>query len=166
MIHSFRNIRPNINQQCFIAEGAQIVGNVTIEKNCSIWYGAVLRGDDNFIKIGEGSNVQDNCVLHVSNSDKPTIIGQYVTIGHGAIIHGAVIEDNCLIGMGSIIMDGCKIGKNSLVAAGSLVTGETEIPAGVLCMGSPAKVIRKLSGEEIIKIEESAKHYINLWKNK
>lgn len=166
MNHIFNDKQPSIAANTYITDGVHIIGDVTIESKCSIWYGAVLRGDDNYIKIGEGSNIQDNCVIHVSKDNHPTIIGKYVTVGHSAIIHGAIIEDNCLIGMGAIVMDGCKIGKNTIVAAGTLLAGGKEIPEGVLCMGSPGKIIRKLNQEEIAKLKESAEHYINIWSTK
>ncbi|NLZ47809.1 MAG: gamma carbonic anhydrase family protein [Clostridiales bacterium] len=162
MLHDFNNINPELGEKVFMAEGCHIIGKVTIEEKSSIWFGAVLRGDDNYIKVGKGTNIQDNVVIHVSRDTNPTIIGNYVTVGHSAIIHGATIGDNCLIGMGSIIMDGCVIGKNTIIGAGSLVTGDKKIPEGVLCLGSPAKVVRKLSENEIKKINESAEHYIKL----
>ncbi len=164
MLYSWKEKFPVINSNTFITEGNHIVGDVTIGPMCSIWYGAVLRGDDNYITIGEGSNVQDNCVIHVGINNKPTIIGNYVTIGHSAIVHGAKVGDNVLIGMGAIIMDGAVIGKNTIIAAGTLVPQGKSIPEGVLCVGSPAKIIRTLNENEILDITKSAKHYINLWK--
>ena len=137
-------------------------GDVSIEDKSSIWFGAVLRGDDNYIRIGKGTNIQDNAVIHVTKDTNPTIIGDYVTVGHNAIIHGATVEDHCLIGMGAIVLDGSVIGKNTIIGAGSLVTGGKEIPEGVLCLGSPAKVIRKLREDEIEKLYDSGEHYIKL----
>ncbi|WP_139904637.1 gamma carbonic anhydrase family protein [Clostridium thermarum] len=162
MLHIYKGIYPKVAEDVFIAEGSHIIGYVTIEKNCSIWFGAVLRGDDNYITVGEGTNIQDNSVIHGSKDTAPTIIGKYVTIGHNAIIHGAEIGDNCLIGMGSIIMNNCKIGKNTIIGAGSLIPGGKEIPEGVLCMGSPAKIIRNLTEEEYKKLRSSAEHYIKM----
>jgi carbonic anhydrase/acetyltransferase-like protein (isoleucine patch superfamily) len=162
MLHSYKGVLPKIEENVFIAESSHIIGDVTIEKKCSIWFGAVLRGDDNYITVGEGSNIQDNSVVHGTVETSPTVIGKYVTIGHNAIIHGAEIGENCLIGMGSIIMDNCKIGKNTIVGAGSLIPSGKEIPEGVLCMGSPAKVVRKLTEEEHKKLISSAEHYIKL----
>lgn len=162
MLHSFQNKLPRVENNVFIAEGSHIIGDVTIGKDCSIWFNAVLRGDDNYITVGEGSNIQDNSVVHVTKDTNPTIIGKYVTIGHRAIIHGAEIGDYCLVGMGAIIMDGSKIGSNTIIAAGSLLPGNKEIPEGVLCMGSPAKVIRELTAEEKQKLISSAEHYMKV----
>lgn len=162
LLHSFNNRLPKVSENVFMAEGSHIIGDVTLGKSCSIWFGAVLRGDDNYIIVGEGSNIQDNCVVHVTRDTNPTIIGNNVTIGHSAIIHGAEIGDNCLIGMGAIVMDGCRIGNNTIIAAGSLIPGGKEIPSGVLCMGSPAKVIREITEEERIKIKSSAEHYMKV----
>lgn len=150
---------PKINSTAFIADGAKIMGKVKIAKNASVWYNAVLRGDDNRIVIGENSNVQDNAVIHMS-SNSETIVGQYVTIGHSAIVHGAILDDNVLVGMGAIILDNAHIGKNSIVGAGSLVTKGKEYPEGSLIMGSPAKFIRKLSQEEIDSIKKNAEDYV------
>ncbi|NLM35450.1 MAG: gamma carbonic anhydrase family protein [Clostridiales bacterium] len=162
MLHEFNNIIPKMGQRVFMAEGCHIIGDVSIEDKSSIWFGAVLRGDDNYIRIGKGTNIQDNAVIHVTKDTNPTIIGDYVTVGHNAIIHGATVEDHCLIGMGAIVLDGSVIGKNTIIGAGSLVTGGKEIPEGVLCLGSPAKVIRKLREDEIEKLYDSAEHYIKL----
>ncbi|NLP28483.1 MAG: gamma carbonic anhydrase family protein [Clostridia bacterium] len=162
MLHEFNNMNPKVSEGTFLAEGCHIIGDVTIGGQCSIWFGAVLRGDDNNIKIGKGTNIQDNAVIHVTGDTNPTLIGDYVTIGHNAIIHGATIGDKCLIGMGAIILDGCVIGKNTIIGAGALVTGGKEIPEGVLCLGSPAKIVRKLREDEIQKLSSSAEHYIKL----
>ncbi|GAA0178555.1 gamma carbonic anhydrase family protein [Clostridium sediminicola] len=159
MIVKFKGILPEISKNAFVAESADIIGDVQVLDNANIWYTAVLRGDLDKIVIGEGVNVQDGTVMH-SEHGKPTIIHENVTIGHKCIIHCCEIEENCLIGMGSIVLDGAKIGKNTIIGAGSLVTQNKEIPEGVLCLGSPAKVIRKLTDEEIKSIELSAIHYI------
>ncbi len=152
-------LKPNIDPSVFVAKGAVVVGDVTIEKNCSIWYNATIRCTEAPITIGEGSNVQDNAVIHVSH-DHPVTIGSYVTIGHGAIIHGCTIEDNALIGMGAIILNGAKIGKNCIVAAGALVPQNKIIPENSLVMGSPGKIIRQVTEEEIRKNTENAEEYI------
>lgn len=159
MILNFENIKPTIHKEAFIAHSADIIGRVKIEKNANIWFGVVIRGDVNEINILEGSNIQDNSVIHVDENHSANI-GKNVTVGHGAIIHGCTIEENCLIGMGSIILNGAKIGNNTIVAAGSLVSQNKEIPSGVLCMGSPAKVVRELTEEEIESIRISTKKYI------
>ena len=151
--------KPNIDPSVFVAKGAVVVGDVTIEKNCSIWYNATIRCTEAPITIGEGSNVQDNAVIHVSH-DHPVTIGSYVTVGHGAIIHGCTIEDNALIGMGAIILNGAKIGKNCIIAAGALVPQNKIIPENSLVMGSPGKIIRQVTEEEIRKNTENAEEYI------
>ncbi|MFD3156050.1 gamma carbonic anhydrase family protein [Haloimpatiens sp. FM7330] len=164
MVYNYKDKSPKIDKSTFIAESADVIGDVTIEKNVSIWFGAVLRGDSNIICVGENTNIQDNTVVHVDSGKYPTIIGNNITIGHNAIIHGCKINDNVLIGMGTIILNGAEIGKNTIVGAGSLVTQNKKIPEGVLCLGSPAKVVRKLTQEEIKSIQESVDHYVKLSK--
>jgi carbonic anhydrase/acetyltransferase-like protein (isoleucine patch superfamily) len=159
MILDFDNIKPTIHEDAFIAHSADIIGRVRIEKDASIWFGTVVRGDINQINILEGSNIQDNSVIHVDEKHSVNI-GRNVTVGHGVILHGCTIEENCLIGMGSVILNGAKIGNNTIVAAGSLIAQNKEIPSGVLCMGSPAKVVRDLTEEEIESIRIAAKKYI------
>ena len=164
MIKGYDGVEPNIDETAFIAESVDIVGKVTIEKNANIWYGTVLRADDNYITVGENSNIQDGSVVHISEKF-PTIIGKNVTVGHKSIIHGCEIGDNTLIGMGSIVLDGAKVGEFTLLGAGSLVPPGKEIPSGVLAMGSPAKVIRELSQEEKENLTKSALKYVNLANN-
>lgn len=144
-----------------IYDGAKVVGDVTLSDNVGIWYNAVVRGDEAPISIGERSNVQDNCVVHVSK-DKPVKIGKNVSIGHGAIIHGCTIDDNVIIGMGAIVLNGAHIKANSLVGAGALVTENKEFPEGSLIIGSPAKAVRELREEEIEGILENAEEYVEL----
>ncbi len=158
MIAQHQNEAPTIHSDAYVAPNATIIGNVTIKENASIWYNVVLRGDYNRIEIGEYTNVQDNSVLHISHK-YPTTLGQYITVGHNAIVHACTVGDNCLIGMGSIILDGAKIGKNTIIGAGAMVTAEKEIPSGVLVLGSPGKVVRKLTDEEIQGIRDSALKY-------
>ena len=153
-------LKPMIDSSVFFFFLAVVLGDVTIEKNCSIWYNATIRSSEAPIKIGEGSNVQDNAVIHVS-PEYPTSIGSYVTIGHGAIIHGCTIEDNALIGMGAIILNGAKIGKNCIIAAGALIPQNKVIPDNSLVMGSPGKIIRQVTEEEIIKNRQNAEEYIH-----
>lgn len=164
MIKAYEGIEPKIDESAFIAESADIVGKVNIEKNANIWYGTVLRADDNYITVGENTNIQDGSVVHISEG-YPTIIGKNVTIGHKSIIHGCEIGDNTLIGMGSIVLDGAKVGEFTLLGAGSLVPPGKEIPSGVLAMGSPAKVIRELSEEEKENLTKSAIKYVKLANN-
>jgi carbonic anhydrase/acetyltransferase-like protein (isoleucine patch superfamily) len=147
-----------IDETVFVADGARIVGSVTIGEHSSVWYNAVIRGDRAKIVIGKCSNVQDCCIIH-SPERFPVRIGDHVTIGHGAKVHGAEVGDNCLIGMGAILMNGCKIGAGSVVAAASVVTENTIIPPGTIAMGAPAKVVRRLSAEEIDSIKQNALEY-------
>ena len=162
MIHKFKGMVPEIHKSCYVAESAEIIGEVVLEEDVSIWFGAVIRADDNKIFIGKGSNIQDNCILHSSINYGNIVIGENVTVGHGVILHGCKISNNSLIGMGSIILDGAEIGENTIIGAGSLVTMNKKIPGGVLCMGSPAKVIRNLTKEDLDYINEGAKNYINI----
>lgn len=165
MIKSLKELKPNIHPRTFVAESADIIGDVTMEEGSSLWYGAVARGDIFHIKIGKHSNVQDNATLHV-DIDLPCEIGDYTTVGHNAIIHGSIIGNNCLIGMGAIILNGAIIGDNSIIAAGSLITEGTIIPPNSLVIGSPGKVRRKLGEEDIREIKENATEYEELWTNK
>ena len=152
-------IKPKIDSTAFIAKGASVYGNVTIKKEANVWYNATIRSVDDPIVIGEGTNIQDNAVVH---TDKGYVveIGSLVTIGHGAIIHGCSIGDNSLIGMGAIILNGAKVGNNCIVGAGALITKNTIIPDNSLVLGSPAKVIREVTQEEIRASIDNAKLYI------
>lgn len=141
------NTQPTIDPEAFIAEGAVVRGDVRIERNASIWYNAVLRGDVDSIAVGEGSNIQDGCVVHVDRGC-PVRIGRNVTVGHGAIVHGCTIGDGTLIGMGAIILNGAVIGEGCIVGAGALVTQGKHIPAGALVVGSPARTVRAVTPEE------------------
>ena len=143
----------------FIAPGAVVLGDVHLEENVGIWFHATVRGDREPIRVGRGSNIQDNCVVHV-DAGFPVTIGENVTVGHGAIIHGCTIGDNSLIGMGAILMNGCRIGKNCIVAAGALVTGGTEIPDNSLVMGNPGKVKRTVTLQEVENNLKNAQHYV------
>lgn len=143
----------------FLAPNAVVVGDVELEKNVNIWYGAVLRGDSGAIRVGEGTNVQDLCVIH-----EKTTIGKNCTIGHGAIVHGCTVGDATVIGMGAIVLTGAVIGEGCLVGAGALVTGKTVAPAGSVLLGSPAKVVKTLTPEEIENQRRSAAHYVQLAK--
>ena len=138
---------PRIFETAAVARGAVVLGDVTVGADSSIWYNAVIRGDANSVTIGERSNIQDNAVLHVSH-EHPLVIGNDVTVGHGAILHGCTIEDGALIGMGAVILDGAVIGKGSIIAAGALVTQNKIIPEGSLMMGNPAKLRREVTEEE------------------
>ncbi|GFZ31545.1 gamma carbonic anhydrase family protein [Clostridium zeae] len=163
MEYSFDKVYPKVHNEAYIADTVDIIGKVDIQKDVSVWFGTVIRGDINSISIDEGSNIQDNSTVHV-DTNNPVIIGKNVTIGHNSIIHGCTIGNNVLIGMGSIILNGATIGENTIIGAGSIVTENKNIPSGVLCFGSPAKVIRELSEEEIKNVGASAERYIKLSK--
>lgn len=160
-IGSYQNRFPVIDSSVFIADGARIIGDVRLHKNCSIWFNAVLRGDAAEIEVGEGTNIQDNAVVHGTQGTAPVRIGNHVTVGHLAIVHGCTVEDWSLIGMGATILDGAVIGRESLVGAGSLVTQGTVVPPRSLVFGRPAKVVRALSDEEVASLHESAAHYLD-----
>ena len=143
-----------VTEGAMLAPGVVICGDVTLEKDVNVWYGAVLRGDNGPIRVGQGSNIQDNCVLH----DKTTI-GKFCTIGHGAILHGCTIGDNTLIGMGAIVLNGAKVGKNCIIGSGALIPQGMEIPDGSMAFGSPAKIRRSVTEEEVASNRAAAAFY-------
>jgi carbonic anhydrase/acetyltransferase-like protein (isoleucine patch superfamily) len=155
---------PEVHESVYIAETAVVIGDVKVGQNSSIWFGCVVRGDVNQIRIGERTNVQDNTVIHVSSHDHATVLEDEVTIGHGVTLHGCYVETGSLIGIGAILLDGVFIGKNSLVAAGSLVTPGTHIPPRSLVMGSPARVKRELTEEELAGLPKFWQNYVELSK--
>lgn len=163
MLVNFGKRSPKLSPKALMAENATVIGDVTVAENASLWYGAVLRADQAPITVGQGSNVQDNAVVHVSPGF-PVSIGKNVTVGHGAIVHGATVEDECIIGMGAILLNGCVIGKGSLVAAGALVTQGKIIPPGSMVMGAPGKVVRELTAQELAGGMASAETYLALAK--
>lgn len=146
-----------MNTAVYIAPNATVVGDVVLKNNVSIWYGAVLRGDSGTITVGEGSNIQDNAILHEN-----TTLGSYCTVGHGAIVHGCTVGNDCLIGMGSILLDGAVLEDGCLVGAGALVTGKTHAPAGSVLLGNPAKIVKQLTPQQLQHHRENAEHYIAL----
>ena len=156
----FRGISPKLHESVFLAEGARIIGDVEIGEESSVWFNAVVRGDVNSVRIGNRTNVQDNCVLHVTHERHPLVVGSSVTIGHGAVVHGARVQDFCLIGMGAIILDGAVVGPYALVAAGAVVAEGFVVPEGVLVAGVPAKVRRTLTSSERTMLEQSALNYV------
>jgi carbonic anhydrase/acetyltransferase-like protein (isoleucine patch superfamily) len=158
----YKNIYPKIEEDVYIAPNAWIIGDVVIGKRSSIWFNTVVRGDEHYIRIGSETNVQDSAVLHGTPGEFPLEIGNRVTIGHGAIVHGCIVEDECMIGMGAIVMDGAKIGKGSLIAAGSLVTQGLIVPPGSLVMGSPGKIIKTLNEAEQKRMLRSVTNYLTL----
>lgn len=152
---------PQIPEGCYIAENATIVGEVEMGKECSVWFNAVIRGDVHYIKMGDKVNVQDGAVIHATYQKSPTTIGNNVSIGHNAIVHGCTIHDNVLVGMGSIIMDDCVVESNSIVAAGAVVTKNTKIESGSIYAGVPAKKVKDISQELISgEIDRIANNYV------
>ena len=148
-----------MENQVYIAPNATVVGDVVLGENANIWYGAVLRGDSGTIIIGEGSNVQDNAVIHDA-----AVIGKYCTVGHGAIVHGCTIGDGCLIGMGSIVLNGAVLEEGCLVGAGAVVTGKIHAPAGSVLLGSPARIVKQLTDDQLRENRHNAEHYVQLAK--
>ncbi len=165
MIHPYLDKTPIIHPTVFLAEGSQIIGDVEIGEQSSVWFNAVIRGDVNYIRIGARTNIQDGCIFHVSRKTYPLIVGDDVTVGHNVTLHACNIGHRCLIGMGATVMDGTEVGEDSIVGAGALVTAKTKIPPRSLVLGSPAKVKRELTDNEVISIKESANHYIEDVKN-
>lgn len=162
MLLSYKNHTPLLDDSVYVAEGAKIIGNVTIGSGSSVWFNTVIRGDVHYVKIGAKTNIQDLSMIHVASGKFPTIIGDEVTVGHQALIHACQIGDRCLIGMGSIIMDGCRIGDDCLIAAGSLLPERMDIPSGSVAMGRPAKIVRTLKDTEKDWIKLSAQNYYRL----
>lgn len=172
MIYTFKNTKPKIDKNTWIAPSADVIGDVSCGKDCSIWFGCVVRGDVNYIKIGNRTNVQDLSMIHVTHYKKedksdgnPTVIGDDVTIGHRVMLHGCTIENACLIGMSATILDGAVIGKESIVGAGALVTKNKIFPPRSLIVGSPAKVIRELNDDEVKELYASAYRYVEFKKD-
>jgi gamma-carbonic anhydrase len=150
---------PKLGRGVYLAQTAVVVGDVTLGDHSSVWYHAVLRGDINRIVVGHHSNIQDNAVLHLAD-DYPCLVGNYVTIGHSAIVHACTIGDECLIGMGAVVLDGAEIGEQSLIGAKALVTQRMKIPPGSLVMGAPAKIVRPLTPEERVGLKHWADKYV------
>jgi len=161
IIKSVRGKHPQIPEDCYVAENATIVGDVSLGKECSIWFNSVIRGDVHYIKIGDKVNIQDGVVVHATYQKSPTTIGNNVSIGHNAIIHGCTIHDNVLVGMGAIIMDDCVVESNSIIAAGAVVTKNTKIESGSIYAGVPAKKVKDISQELIFdEIDRIANNYV------
>ena len=159
-IYQLDSLIPSLHASAWVADDAQVIGNVTLAEDVSVWFGVVVRGDTESITVGKGSNIQDNSVLH-ADLGKPLVVGENVTVGHQAMLHGCSIGDNSLIGIQAVVLNGAKIGKNCLVGAGALVTEGKEFPDGSMILGSPAKVVRQLSAEQIESLKMSAQHYID-----
>ncbi len=158
MIHKFQEKTPVVDGASYIAWNAEVIGDVVLEEETSIWYSATIRGDIDSIRIGWGTNVQDNAALHVDEG-VPLRIGRSVTIGHGAIVHGCIVGDGVLIGMGAILLNRSQVGDHSIVGAGALVTEGKKFPARSLIVGAPARAVRQVTEEEIERIEENARNY-------
>ena len=159
-IYQLDDFTPAIHDSAWVADSAQVMGRVTLAEDSSVWFGVVIRGDSETIKVGQGSNIQDNSVLH-ADQGQPLVIGDHVTVGHQVMLHGCTVGDGSLIGIQAVVLNGAKIGKNCLVGAGSLVTEGKEFPDGSMILGSPAKVVRQLSPEQIEGLKMSARHYMN-----
>jgi gamma-carbonic anhydrase len=161
MLRPFGTVTPQVAASAYVDDSAQIVGDVVIGDESSVWLNAVIRGDVNSIRIGARSNLQDGVIVHVNHDPShPTIVGDDVTVGHGAILHGCTVDHRCLIGMGAILLNGCHIGSDTIVAAGTLIPEGTTVPSGSLVMGSPGKVRRPLTDAERAFITESAANYV------
>ena len=161
MIRRYKDTSPRIDASAFIEDSAQVIGDVEIGRDCSVWFNAVIRGDVNFIRIGERTNIQDGSVLHVTKDTHPLILGNDITVGHAVTLHGCTIRDRCLIGMGAIVLDGAEVGEDSIIGAGALVKERMRVEPGTLVVGVPARVARKLNDEEKARIKKSAINYIN-----
>lgn len=162
MIREFNGIAPKIDPTAFITDDAIVIGDVEIGADASVWFGSIIRGDVNFIRIGARTNIQDATVIHVSSETYSTVLEEEITVGHRVTLHGCHVERRCLIGIGAILLDGVRVGENSIVAAGSLLTPGTIIPPRSMVMGSPAKVKRELTDDEIAYLDKSWQNYVKL----
>lgn len=165
MIRTFKNIEPTIHETAFITDDAIIIGDVEIGEDASVWFGSIIRGDVNYIRIGARTNIQDGTIIHVSSKKHATILEDEITVGHRVTLHGCHIESGCLIGIGAILMDGVRVGRKSLVGAGSLLTPGTQIPPRSLVLGSPARVKRELTDDELAYLDKSWRNYVELKKH-
>jgi carbonic anhydrase/acetyltransferase-like protein (isoleucine patch superfamily) len=161
MLRPYRGVLPVVHPTAYVDESAQLVGDVRVGEDSSVWMNVVIRGDVHRITIGRRSNIQDGTIVHVMRDTHPTVIGDEVTIGHGAIVHGCTVKDRVLIGMGAILLNGVEVGEDSIVAAGTLVPEGTSLPPRSLVMGSPGKVRRPLSAEEVASIRRYADRYVS-----
>jgi carbonic anhydrase/acetyltransferase-like protein (isoleucine patch superfamily) len=159
-IYELDGVAPEVAESAWVAGSAEVMGNVRLAEDASVWFGAVVRGDCESISIGEGSNIQDASVLH-ADLGKPLVVGRHVTVGHQVMLPGCTIGDESLIGIGAVVLNGAKIGRNCLVGAGALVTEGKEFPDGSMIIGSPAKAVRQLTPEQIEGLRRSAQHYVD-----
>lgn len=162
MIIPFKNIEPKIHSTAFIAHDADVIGDVEIGEDASVWFGSLIRGDVNYIRIGAKTNIQDQTIIHVSSKGLPTIVEEEVTVGHRVTLHACHVERRCLIGIGAVLMDGVRVGRESLVGAGTLLTPGTQIPPRSLVIGSPGRVKRELTDDEIAYLDHSWRNYVEL----
>ena len=161
-ILTFNNTSPRIHASAFLTDDAIVIGDVEIGADSSVWFGSILRGDVNYIRIGARTNIQDGTIIHVSSDTHSTVLEDEITVGHRVVLHGCHVESRCLIGIGSIIMDGARIGSESLVGAGALVTPGTQVPPRSLVLGSPARVKRALNDDELALLDRSWRNYVEL----
>ena len=165
MIRGYKGILPKIHPSVYVDESAQVIGDVEIGEDSSIWFHVLIRGDVHYIRIGKRTNVQDGSLLHVTRRQWPLILGNEITVGHGATLHGCVIKDRCLIGMRAVLLDGAEVGEESIIGAGALVTEGMIVPPHSMVFGLPAKVVRTLTDKEVAKIRQSAENYVLLAKD-
>lgn len=159
-LYAFQGVVPSVHPSCFLAAGSRIIGDVVLEENVSVWFNVVIRGDVERIRIGRNTNIQDNVVIHVTHFRNPTKVGEDVTVGHSAVLHGCTVMDGALIGMNAVVLDRAVIGKGALVAAGAVVTPGTHIPDGMLAAGIPAKAVRPLKEGEREMVLEGSSNYM------
>lgn len=162
MLKPFKGISPTIHATAFITDDAIVIGDVEIGEDSSVWFGSIVRGDVNYIRIGARTNIQDQTVIHVSSRTHPTVLEDEITVGHRVVLHGCHVESGCLIGIGAILLDGVRVGARSLVAAGTLLTPGTQIPPRSLVLGSPGRVKRELTDDELAYLDRSWRNYVEL----
>ena len=162
MIHAYRGVVPKVHPSAWIADSADVIGDVELGEESSVWFSSVIRGDVHVIRVGRGTNLQDGTVVHVNRNGTPTILGDYVTVGHAARLHGCHIKSNCLVGIGAVVLDGAVLEEECVVAAGAVVSPGTLVPKGSLLMGAPARVTRSVTEKDLELIYRSAKSYIGL----
>ena len=162
MITGYLNTSPKNHSTAFITDDAIVIGDVEIGEDSSVWFGSIIRGDVNYIRIGARTNIQDGTIIHVSSETHSTVLEDEITVGHRVVLHGCHVESRCLIGIGAIVMDGARVGGESLVGAGALVTPGTQIPPRSLVLGSPARVKRELNADELALLDRSWRNYIEL----
>jgi len=160
LIKSYRRKTPRVHPTVYLSENVCVIGDVEIDEDSSLWFGTVVRGDVNYIRIGKRTNIQDNSVVHVTHETHPTVIGHNVTVGHRVVLHGCVLHNYILVGMGAVVMDGVEVEDYVLIGAGALIPPNRRIPSGVLVAGVPARIVRDLREEEIELIKESAENYV------